>query len=187
MSKDKEPNIPSEPSGESGKMEKGYKNYLNFLKETKNSKISTWFGKASDIYGEIKKAAPELHDAHSIGIVAPDAVISEGVLIKAVELARMEWIKAKLESEDPVDLSEQYNSRMARLNDEYHHKNVLFTDVSIVGFMRDKDSNADRLLVTRDQEETRNQVFAVDPRTGVVVEVFHVTTRNCLVALRRST
>jgi hypothetical protein len=184
MSKD--PKKPSDSAESSEKTGKGYKHYLNYLKDNKNSKISVWLGKASDIYAEINKASPDLHDAQSIGIVAPDAVVADGALGKAVDLARMEWVKAKLESEDPVELSERYNSRMARLNDEYHHKNLLFSDVSIVGFMKDKDSRMDRLLVTKDQDDCRNQVFAVDPRTGVVVEVFHVTTRNCLVALRRS-
>lgn len=175
---------PKEGSPES---KKGHKAFLNYLKDNKNSKISVWIGKSSDIYGEIKKYGSDLKGQVSGGIVAPDKAIAEGVLTKAVEIARLEWVKAKLESEDPVELSDKYNARMARMNDEYHHKNILFANVSIVGFMKDKDSNADRLLITKDIEDSRNQVFAVDPVSGIVLEVFDVTTRNCLVALRRST
>lgn len=185
MSKDdKNETIGQNP--EDDKSKAGYKNYLNYLKDNKNSKISVWIGKASEIYGEIKNYTPGSDNAVSGGIVAPDEAISQGTLAKAVEIARLEWVKAKLESEDPVELSMQYNTRMARLNDEYHHKNILFPDVSIVGYMKDKDSAADRLLITKDQQDCANQVFAVDPKTGVVVEVFDVTTKSCLVALRRS-
>jgi hypothetical protein len=40
------------------------------------------------------------------------------------------------------------------------------------------------LLVAK--EDSANQVFAVDPKTGVVLEVFEVATKNCLLALRRA-
>jgi len=181
-------NNPNPSGGSDGGSDekKGYKSYLNYLKDNKSSKISAWIGKASDIYSEINKYAQEVPDAVSGSIVGPDGIIAQGALTKAVEIARMEWMKAKLESEDPVELSEKYNTRMARMNDEYHLKKLLFNDVSIVGFMKDKDSKADRLLVTKSDPECVNQVFAVDPKSGVVLEVFEIATKNCLLALRRA-
>jgi hypothetical protein len=184
--RDKKPNQSGdEPAKEEGK---GYKGYLNDLRNKDASKISAWIGKASDIYAEINKYAQAEAGTEGAGksIVAPDGVVQQGALSKAVEIARLEWVKAKLESEDPVDLSAKYNARMARLNDEYHHKKLLFPEASIVGFMKDKDTQADRLLVSRDDEESSNKVLAVDPTTGNVVEVFEVSTRNCLLALRRA-
>jgi hypothetical protein len=178
-------NNPNPPAGdENADEKKGYKSYLNYLKDNKSSKISAWIGKASDIYSEISKYAQTDAEVPSGSIIGPDAVIAQGALTKAVEIARMEWMKAKLESEDPVELSEKYNTRMSRMNDEYHLKKLMFNDVSIVGFMKDKDSKADRLLVAK--EDSANQVFAVDPKTGVVLEVFEVATKNCLLALRRA-
>jgi hypothetical protein len=175
-------------SADAGKDEgKGYKSYLNYLKDNKNSKISAWIGKASDIYGEISKyAQTEESGGSGESMVAADSVIKQGALVKAVEIARLEWVKAKLESEDPVDLSVKYNARMARLNDEYHHQKLLSADVSVVGFMQDKDSKADRLLVSKEGQDEAGKVFAVEPSNGAVVDVFDVSTKNCLIALRRA-
>jgi hypothetical protein len=164
----------------------GYKGYLDNLKDNKNSKISGFIGTAKEIYAEINKLSQPANSAVSESVVAPDAAVKEGVLIKAVELARVEWVKSKLDSDDPVELSHSYNSRLARLNDEYHHKNILFADVMVIGFMKDKDTGADRLLISKDKPESRDQVFAIDPKTGVVLEVFEVSSRNSLVTLLRS-
>ena len=179
--KNKEP----EEGGAEG--QKGHKAFLNYLKDNKSSKISVWIGKSSEMYNEIKQFRGDLAAQPSGGIVAPDDAVAKGALVKAIEIARLEWVKAKLESEDPVELTDKYNTRMARMNDEYHHKNILFSAISVVGFMKDKDSNQDRLLITKDQDDARNQVFAVDPTTGAVLEVFDITSQNCLIALRRST
>ncbi len=67
---------------------------------------------------------------------------------------------------------------MARLNDEYHHSKILHPNISVVGFMKDRDSNSDRLLVTNDEEGHDSQVFAVDPKTGIVIEVFEVKAKT---------
>jgi hypothetical protein len=182
MSNDREKDA-KKSAGEAGKEEgKGYKNYLNYLKDNKNSKVSSFLGKASDLYNEINKYAPEGGGSGN-NIVGPDAVVEQGALVKAVEIARLEWVKSKLESEDPIDLSEKYNARMARLNDEYHHKKLLFPEINIVGFMLDKDSKADRLLIA---ETEQDKVLCVDPKTGNVMDVFEVSTKNCLLALRRA-
>ncbi|HEY9777363.1 MAG TPA: hypothetical protein V6C81_26610 [Planktothrix sp.] len=192
MSNDQDKNA-KKPAGEGGKEEgKGYQNYLNYLKDNKNSKVSSFLGKASDLYNEISKYSED--EASQSGgateatrsggnIVGPDAVIEQGVLTKAVEIARLEWVKSKLESEDPVDLSQKYNARMARLNDEYHHKKLLYPAINIVGFMLDKDSKADRLLVS---EAEHDKVFCVDPKTGTVIDVFEASIKNCVLVLRRA-
>lgn len=179
MSNDKN----SPPPDEQGKGNKDYKDYLKYLK-TNKQQISAWIGKASDIYGDISQYSQGGKMPKKSGsIVAPDGAIQQGGLVRAVEIARLEWVKAKLESEDPVELSQQYSKRMARLNDEYHHGKVLFPNISVVGFMKDPDSNSDRLLVTNDEVDD-TQVFAVDPKTGIVIEVFEVKAKNCLFTLR---
>jgi len=164
----------------------GYKTYLDNLKDNKNSKISGFIGTAKEIYAEINKLPQQPGAGASESIVAPDAAIADGVLVKAVELARVEWVKAKLESDDPVQMSHWYNTRLARLNDEYHHKNLMFADVVVVGFMKDKDTGADRLLITKETPDCHDQVLAIDPQSGVVVEVFSVHAKNTLMTLLRS-
>ncbi|HEY9715652.1 MAG TPA: hypothetical protein V6C72_19415 [Chroococcales cyanobacterium] len=162
---------------------KSYKDYLKFLKSNKKSSISMWLGKASDLYSEVdgmvKEAQPSTDESE---IVCDLSMVKQGALTKAIEIARTDFVKAKFESEDPVELTEKYVSRLSRLNDEYHLKKILKANVLIVGFMKDKDSKADRLLVTKDGDQ--NRIIAVDPESAKVLETFDAKPSYCMLALQ---
>lgn len=177
--------------GGSGQPDKGGnvgpRGVLNYLKDNKNSKISAFIGKASDIYAEIGKFHQSAEaEASSRCKIAPDSVVKDGALSKAVEIAKLEWVKSKLETEDPVECAEKYSNRMARINGEYLLKNILFANVSIIGYMRDRDTKADWLLVHKPEPGKDNQVWAIDPVSGDIVEKFDAAFCQCLLTLKRA-
>jgi hypothetical protein len=182
-------NESTENKSDSAQPEKGNKvgprGVLNYLKDNKNSKISAFIGKASEIYGEIGKYAQSASAETSHSPIAPDQVIKEGMLGKAIEIAKLEWVKAKLESEDPIECAEKYSTRMSRMNDEYHLKNLLFANVYIIGYMKDGDSKEERLLVSRSEPGQQDTVLAVNPVSGMIVDTFEPRFNRAMLTLKR--
>lgn len=166
---------------------KSYKDYLSYLKDSKNSEISAWIGKSSDILQEVIKFGKLRKESEDQGVIAPASVIKGGALNKALEITMLDFVKAKLECEDPIELGQKYGSRLSRLNDEYHHQQLLNPKVNIIGFIKDKDTRAERLLFARTDEQAGSEVLVVDPTSGVVLEVLRTTpSTSCFISLVRA-
>jgi hypothetical protein len=95
--------------------------------------------------------------------IAEQQYIELGALKTAFDVLKLDWAKLKTQSNDPLELAEQFDQCVRELNTKYHQQGFLKERFRIVGFSNSGGSG--RLLIS---EQGSEFIFSTDPGTGAI-------------------